>query len=99
MRGARSLFIVVPLALAVSGCFRSSQTYMVYDPNTEETRPARVEVGLNNNISAEIVSGLDEGDQVINATGARLTTGTGPGAGGMRMGGPGGMMMMRGGGS
>jgi macrolide-specific efflux system membrane fusion protein len=71
---------------------------MVYDPNTEETRPARVEVGLNNNISAEIVSGLDEGDQVVNATGARLTTGTGPGAGGMRMGGPGGMMMMRGGG-
>jgi macrolide-specific efflux system membrane fusion protein len=68
---------------------------MIYDPATEETRPARVEVGLNNNISAEIVSGLDEGDQVVNATGARLTTG--PGAGGMRMGGPG-MMMMRGGG-
>jgi macrolide-specific efflux system membrane fusion protein len=67
---------------------------MVYDPTTEETRPARVEVGLNNNISAEIVSGLDEGDQVVNGTGARLTTG--PGAGG-RMGGPG-MMMMRGGG-
>jgi macrolide-specific efflux system membrane fusion protein len=69
---------------------------MVYDPTTEETRPARVEVGLNNNITAEIVSGLNEGDQVVNATGARLTTGTG--SGGMRMGGPGGMMMMRGGG-
>ena len=37
MRGARSLFIVVPLALAVSGCFRSSQTYMVYDPNTGQS--------------------------------------------------------------
>ena len=69
---------------------------MVYDPMTEQTRPARVEVGLNNNISAEIVSGLNEGDQVVNATGARLTTGAG--AGGMRMGGPGGVMMMRGGG-
>jgi polysaccharide export outer membrane protein len=34
MRGAHSLFIVVPLALTVSGCFRSTQTYMVYDPNT-----------------------------------------------------------------
>lgn len=74
---------------------------MVYDPVSEETRPARVEVGLNNNISAEIVSGLSEGDQVVNATGARLTTGTGTGAGGMRMGGPGGvggMMMRQGGG-
>jgi macrolide-specific efflux system membrane fusion protein len=71
---------------------------MVYDPTTEETRPARVEVGLNNNITAEIVSGLNEGDQVVNATGARLSTGTGA-PGGMRMGGPGGgMMLPRGGG-
>ena len=69
---------------------------MVYEPMTEQTRPARVEVGLNNNISAEIVSGLNEGDQVVNAAGARVTTGAG--AGGMRMGGPGGVMMMRGGG-
>ena len=37
MRGARSLFIVVPLALAVSGCLRSTQTYMVYDPNTGQS--------------------------------------------------------------
>jgi polysaccharide export outer membrane protein len=37
MRGARSLFIVVPLALAVSGCFRSTQQYMVYDPNTGQS--------------------------------------------------------------
>lgn len=64
----------------------------VYDPQTEEMRPVRVEVGLNNNITAEIVSGLAEGDQVVNATGARLG---GPG-GGPRMGGPGGMMMMGG---
>src|SRR5690606_12994451 len=35
---------------------------VIYDPATEQTRPARVEVGLNNNISAEIVSGLEEGD-------------------------------------
>lgn len=41
MRGARSRFIVVPgilaLSLAVSGCFRSTQTYMVYDPNTGQS--------------------------------------------------------------
>jgi polysaccharide export outer membrane protein len=34
MRGARSLFIILPLALAASGCMRSAQKYVVYDPNT-----------------------------------------------------------------
>lgn len=67
---------------------------MVYDPQSEETRPAEVKVGLNNNISAEIVSGLAEGDQVVNATGARLTTTSGRGGAG-GFGGP--MMMRRGG--
>lgn len=37
MRGARSLFIVLPLALALSGCFRSTQQYVVYDPNTGQS--------------------------------------------------------------
>lgn len=37
MRGARSLLIVVPMALALSGCFRSAQQYMVYDPNTGQS--------------------------------------------------------------
>ncbi|MBJ3783215.1 efflux RND transporter periplasmic adaptor subunit [Devosia sediminis] len=74
-------------------------TVMVYDPASEETRPAQVEVGLNNNISAEIVSGLNEGDLVVNATGARLGSGAGGPGGGMRMGGGGmGIAMPRGGG-
>lgn len=64
----------------------------VYDPASEEMRPVRVEVGLNNNINAEILSGLEEGDLVVNATGARLnSTSGGPGG----FGGP--MMMRRGG--
>lgn len=67
---------------------------VVYDPQSEETRPAEVKVGLNNNISAEIISGLAEGDQVVNATGARLTTTSGRGGAG-GFGGP--MMMRRGG--
>lgn len=41
MRGARSLFITVPsllaLSLALGGCFRSTQQYMVYDPNTGQS--------------------------------------------------------------
>lgn len=47
---------------------------MVYDPATEQERPTPVEVGLNNNINAEIVSGLNEGEQVVNSTGTRLSS-------------------------
>lgn len=76
-----------------------SISVMVYNPDTEEARSARVEVGLNNNITAEIVSGLSEGDQVVNATGARLGGGPGGGGGPRGPGGMGGgMMLPRGGG-
>jgi macrolide-specific efflux system membrane fusion protein len=65
---------------------------MVYDPKTEETRPQRIEVGLNNNITAQVLSGLEEGQQVVSgglATASR-PTGTGPrqGSGMMGFGGP-----------
>ena len=67
----------------------------VYDPASEEMRRVRVEVGLNNNINAEIVSGLEEGDLVVNATGARLNSSSGGPGGPGGFGGP--MMMRRGG--
>lgn len=63
---------------------------MVYDPQTEETRPARVEVGLSNSITAEIKSGLSDGDQVVNSTGAQLSS-TGGATGGGQRGGAGGL--------
>ena len=37
----------------------------VYDQAAGTVHPAEVKVGLNNNITAEIVSGLDEGDLVV----------------------------------
>ena len=37
----------------------------VYDKATRQTRTADVEIGLNNNITAEIKSGLAEGDLVV----------------------------------
>jgi macrolide-specific efflux system membrane fusion protein len=37
----------------------------VYDQAAGAVHPAEVNVGLNNNITAEIVSGLDEGDLVV----------------------------------
>ncbi|MET0438326.1 MAG: efflux RND transporter periplasmic adaptor subunit [Devosia sp.] len=65
---------------------------MVYDPQTEETRPQRIEVGLNNNITAQVLSGLEEGQQVVSgglATVSRSTgTGQRQGGGMMGFGGP-----------
>lgn len=86
--------LTLPSSLVTRRGPDGSAMVMVYDPEAEETRPAEVKVGLNNNISAEIVSGLAEGDQVVNATGARLTTTSGRGGAG-GFGGP--MMMRRGG--
>lgn len=71
---------------------------MVYDQRTEETRPRRIEIGLNNNITAQVLSGLEEGDEVVSGGAVRTTVPTG-GQGGARMGGPGGSpLMIRGGG-
>lgn len=71
---------------------------MVYDQRTEEMRPRRIEIGLNNNITAQVLSGLEEGDEVVSGGAVRTTVPTG-GQGGARIGGPGGSpLMIRGGG-
>lgn len=68
---------------------------MVYDPKTEETRPQRIEVGLNNNITAQVLSGLEEGQQVVSGglVAVSHSTGTGQRQGGGMMGGFGGPPM------
>ena len=59
----------------------------VYDPASGKITPAQVKVGLNNNITAEIQSGLKEGDLVIAPRSTGTTTTTSPrgpgGAGGL----------------
>jgi macrolide-specific efflux system membrane fusion protein len=40
----------------------------IYDPDNEQIRPQSVEVGLNDKVTAEIVSGLSEGDHVVTST-------------------------------
>lgn len=64
-------------------------TVMVYDPASQESHPRRVTVGLNNNVTAEIVSGLEEGEQVISG-GVAAAGGAGQRAGGPQ--GPGGLI-------
>jgi len=70
---------VLTLPASVLGTPGRNGSYrvLVLDPSSGETKPAEVTVGLNNNITAEIVSGLNEGDQVV---GARNFGGNGGGA-------------------
>ncbi|RYZ52916.1 MAG: HlyD family efflux transporter periplasmic adaptor subunit [Sphingobacteriales bacterium] len=49
----------------------------VYDPQTEETHPRPIEVGLNNNITAQVLSGLEEGEQVVSGGTGSVTVPTG----------------------
>jgi macrolide-specific efflux system membrane fusion protein len=64
----------------------------VYDPRTEVTEPRRIKVGLNNNINAEILDGLNEGDQVVSGVAVARQPGGGGGnfrgAGGLAGGAP-----------
>jgi macrolide-specific efflux system membrane fusion protein len=65
----------------------------VYDPASGKVTPAQVKVGLNNNITAEIQSGLNEGDLIV---AARSTTAAPTGNNGNRR--PGGTNVLFGGG-
>jgi len=88
---------VLTLPASVLGTPGRNGSYRVLllDPATGETKPVEVGVGLNNNITAEIVSGLNEGDQVVGARsfGGGSATGAGgnrPSGGGLFGGGGGG---------
>jgi len=88
---------VLTLPASVLGTLGRNGSYRVLllDPATGETKPVEVGVGLNNNITAEIVSGLNEGDQVVGARsfGGGAATGAGgnrPPGGGLFGGGGGG---------
>lgn len=81
--------LVLPSGLVTRRGPDGNAMVQVYDPASEQTTPHRVQVGLNNNVMAEIKSGLNEGDEVVasGATGVRVPTGNnagrGPGAGGL----------------
>lgn len=62
----------------------------VYDPTSGKVVPTPVEIGLNNNIMAEVKSGLEEGQQIVTTSGAssRPTDGARSGGGMLGFGGP-----------
>ena len=75
--------LVLSSALVTQKDPHGQTVVMVYDPASGAVAPRPVEVGLNNNIQAEIRSGLNEGDLVVTSgtPGARASL-PGGGAGG-----------------
>ncbi|WP_137152981.1 efflux RND transporter periplasmic adaptor subunit [Devosia sp. FKR38] len=72
---------------------RGETMVMVYDPASQTVSPRKIEVGLNNNVLAEITSGLNEGDEVVSgSSSARAGGASGGGGNAARFGGPGGLI-------
>lgn len=82
---AKNALLVPSSALTLTP--RGGEVVAVYDPATGKTTPHRVTVGINNNVTAEIQDGLNEGDQVV-ATGAHFSGRGGARAGNNRSAGP-----------
>jgi membrane fusion protein, macrolide-specific efflux system len=70
--------LIVPAAVLGRQRPDGSYTVEVYDPATSTRTPATIRVGLNNNIVAQVIEGLEEGQQVVSDTG-RPRTGTASG--------------------
>lgn len=84
--------LVLPAALLTRRAPDGTSTVSVFDPATERVELREVKVGINNNVSAQILSGLDEGEQVVNgSTGTAGTPANGPRPGGLLGGRPGGI--------
>jgi len=57
--------LTLPASALGSASRKGSYRVGIYDQATGQIHPTEVKVGLNNNITAEIVSGLNEGDLVV----------------------------------
>ena len=73
--------LVIP-ATALGGRGEDGYTVRVYRPGTGEIEPRRVRVGLNNNVVAEVVDGLAEGELVVTGVAAARGGGEQGGRGG-----------------
>ena len=66
--------LVLPASALGTAAKDGTYSVNVYDPATGSTHAVKITVGLNNSISAEVTSGLNEGDLVV--TGVRTSTTT-----------------------
>jgi macrolide-specific efflux system membrane fusion protein len=67
---------VLTVPASVLGRKGRDGSYMlqVWDQQKQAAEPKPVTIGLNNNVTAEVLSGLNEGDLVVSATAAPTTT-------------------------
>lgn len=83
--------LTLPASVLTARMPNGAYMVQVYDAATETTRPAMVQVGINNNVTAEVVGGLNEGDNVVSALAIPAAGGAGgfgpPGGGGLLGGG------------
>jgi macrolide-specific efflux system membrane fusion protein len=77
--------LLVPSSALTASPSGKGYTVGVYDPATKTVERTKVTVGINNNVTAEIQSGLKEGDLVVTTGSARAAgsspAGAPPGAG------------------
>ena len=66
--------LIVPSSVLTTKGRDDDYIVMVYDPVAKTTTPRPIKIGLDNGVSAEVLSGLAEGDQVISATGTTATS-------------------------
>lgn len=76
--------LIVPSSVLTTKGRDDDYMVMVYDPMAKTTTPKPIKIGLDNGVSAEVLSGLAEGDQVISTTGTTATTGAGSSGGASR---------------
>ncbi len=72
--------LVVPSSVLTTKGRDGDYIIMVYDPTTKTTTPRPIKIGLDNGVSAQVLSGLSEDDQVISATGSSVATSAAAGA-------------------
>lgn len=78
--------LMLPAALVTRKDPQGNSIVAVYDPGTERVEPRQIELGLNNNVMAEIKGGLREGERVVSG-GTGMTRPAGGAPGGTRPGG------------
>jgi len=63
---------VLTVPASVLGRKTRDGSYMleVWDQQKQAAEPKKVSIGLNNNVTAEVLEGLNEGDLVVNVTAA-----------------------------
>jgi membrane fusion protein, macrolide-specific efflux system len=68
--------VTIPSAVLTTKGRDGDYIVMVYDPAARTTTPKPIKIGLDNGVSAQVLAGLSDGEQVVSATGTSAATGS-----------------------